>query len=179
MEAKEKILREAAKLFSKKGFTDAGTDEIILKSGTSKGLLFYHYKSKEGLLAAVLERGWEIIQANCTVDVPDKAAGMALRRLIKQLTGSLKKDYDYWKIYTAVLINHYRSDNLEITVKNPAEAYQDLTATLFAKMGRNNPERWAFSFDIHFRGLYFGYVSQPDSFPLDKGMQVMVDMFTR
>lgn len=179
MEAKEKILLEAARLFSKKGFADAGTDEIILNSGTSKGLLFYHYKSKEGLLTAVLERSWEIIAASCTVDASDKSAGIVMRKLIKQLTGSLKRNNDFWKVYTAVLLNHYRLGNLDFTASSPSEKYVEMAEGLFREMGRKNPERWAFSFDIHFKGICFGYLAEPKTFPLQKGTQVMVDMFTR
>ena len=179
MEAKEKIVQEAVRLFSAKGYSETSTDEIILNSGISKGLLFYHYKNKDGLLNAILEHGWQIIRESCSVDTTQKSAERVLRSIIKQMIISLKKDYDYWKVYTAILLNTELSKKLDINLHNPSEAYYKLTIDLFRKMGKKNPERWAFSFDIHFRGISFGYISEPKSFPLEQAKQVMIDMFTR
>jgi hypothetical protein len=46
-------------------------------------------------------------------------------------------------------------------------------------MGKMNPVRWAFFFDVQFRGMYFGYISDPKHFPLENAKKVMIDMFTR
>ena len=179
MNSKEKILQEAIRLFSAKGYSETSTDEIILNSGISKGLLFYHYKNKNGLLNAILEHAWQIIREACDIDASEKSAERALRTIIKQMTGSLKNDYDYWKVYMAVLLNTELSKKLNISLHKPSEAYYNLTVGLFRKMGKKNPERWAFSFDIHFKGITFGYISEPKSFPLEQSKQVMIDMFTR
>ena len=179
MNFKEKILQEAVRLFSVKGYSETSTDEIILNSGISKGLLFYHYKNKDGLLNAILERAWQIIRESCDIDTTEKSAERELRLIIKQMTASLKKDYGYWKVYMAILLNTELSKKLDINLYRPSEAYYNLTVDLFRKMGKKNPERWAFSFDIHFRGISFGYISEPKSFPLEQAKQVMIDMFTR
>ena len=95
------------------------------------------------------------------------------------MTAYLNKDYDYWKVYTAVLLNPELSKKLDISLHNPSEAYYNLTIGIFRKMGKKNPERWALSFDIHFRGISFGYISDPKLFPLEQAKKVMIDMFTR
>ena len=179
MKAKEKILQGAVRLFSAKGYSESSTDEIILNSGISKGLLFYHYKNKDGLLNAILEHAWKIIQETSDINTTEKTAERALRAIIKQMTTSLIKDYDYWKVYMAVLLNIELSKKLNINLYNPSEVYYNLTIDLFRKMGKKSPERWAFSFDIHLRGISFGYISDPKSFPLEQAKQVMIDMFTR
>ena len=179
MNAKEKILTEAVKLFASKGFAETGTDEIVKNSGVAKGLLFYHYKSKEGLLTAVLEQAWEIISQSCEVDIDEKAPKRSLRTLIKQMIRSLEKDFDYRKIYMAVLLNKSLTNKLDLALKNPSEAYHDEVITLFRKSGKKNPQRWTLSFDIHFKGISAGYLTDPGAFPLDEARQMMVDMFTR
>jgi len=179
MNAKEKILTEAIKLFASKGFSETGTDEIVRNSGVAKGLLFYHYKNKEGLLQAVLERAWEVIRKSCEVDIEDKSPHRTLRTLIKQMTRSLEKDYNYRKVYMAVLLNKGLSQNIHTELNNPSVAYHDVTVELFRKTGKKNPQRWALSFDIHFKGVSYGYMTEPKTFPLDEARQMMVDMFTR
>jgi len=179
MKAKEKILQEAVKLFSIKGYSETSADEIILNSGTSKGLLFYHFKNKEGLLNDVIERSWEVIQQSCVIEEPDKEAGMSIRQLIRQMTGSLKRDFHYWKVYMAVLMNQNLSNKLKTEMKDPSEAYINSVTELFEEMGKNNPERWAFSFDLHFKGIYLGFITNPKSFPLEDARQVMFALFAR
>ncbi len=179
MNAKEKLLTEAAKLFASKGFSETGTDEIVRNSGVAKGLLFYHYKSKEGLLQAVLVRAWEVIRNSCEVDIEDKSPHRTLRTLIKQMTRSLEKDHDYRKLYMAVLLNKSLTHKLDVALKNPSEAYYETIIQLFRKIGKKNPQRWALSFDIHFKGVSYGYMTEPKTFPLDDTRQMMVDMFTR
>jgi AcrR family transcriptional regulator len=179
MNAKEKILTEAVKLFAANGFTETGTNEVVRKSGVAKGLLFYHYKSKEGLLRAVIERAWEIISQSCEIEIDEKAPKRSLRILIKQMIRSLEKDYNDRKIYMAVQLNRSLVQKLETEVKDPSEAYYETIIRLFRKMGKKNPQRWALSFDIHFKGVSAGYLMDPGSFPLDEARQMMVDMFTR
>ena len=50
------ILCVAGRLFLEKGFEKTTTQEIVDETGLSKGALFHHFKSKEDILAAVLDR---------------------------------------------------------------------------------------------------------------------------
>jgi AcrR family transcriptional regulator len=49
------ILDAAYELFYKKGFARVGVDEIAAAAGVTKRTLYYHFESKDELLAAVLE----------------------------------------------------------------------------------------------------------------------------
>ena len=52
---REKILTTSEKLFIEKGFEKTTTQEIVNETGLSKGSVFHHFKSKEEILAGVLE----------------------------------------------------------------------------------------------------------------------------
>jgi len=52
---KQLILDEAYKLFRRKGFARVSMDEIAGAAGVTKRTLYYHFESKDALLAAVLE----------------------------------------------------------------------------------------------------------------------------
>lgn len=54
MTLKEKIVAEALRQFSTKGFLATSTADIIQAAGTSKGGLYNHFKSKEQLFHAAL-----------------------------------------------------------------------------------------------------------------------------
>ena len=58
-EAKERrkdILDAADELFFQKGFDGTSTNDIIDKVGIARGTLYYHFKSKEGIMDALIER---------------------------------------------------------------------------------------------------------------------------
>lgn len=49
------ILRAGLKVFAEKGFRAATMDDIALELEATKGLLYYHFRTKEDLLRAILE----------------------------------------------------------------------------------------------------------------------------
>ncbi|MCP4408297.1 MAG: TetR/AcrR family transcriptional regulator [Gammaproteobacteria bacterium] len=57
---REKILQAADKLFYLHGYNATGLDRIIREAGITKGNFYYHFKSKEALATAALERHFEI-----------------------------------------------------------------------------------------------------------------------
>jgi AcrR family transcriptional regulator len=56
MTLKNKIINETCKLFSLKGYMSTSIQDILAASGASKGGLYNHFKSKEDLFQAVLNR---------------------------------------------------------------------------------------------------------------------------
>ncbi|HXY37083.1 MAG TPA: TetR/AcrR family transcriptional regulator [Planctomycetaceae bacterium] len=52
----EEILQAAVGLFARKGFEATSTREIVEAAGVTKPMLYYYFKSKEGLCEAVLTR---------------------------------------------------------------------------------------------------------------------------
>jgi TetR/AcrR family transcriptional regulator len=59
---RETILDGALIEFAEKGFDGARIDEIALRAGVNKNLLYHHYGSKDGLFTALLERTYDTIR---------------------------------------------------------------------------------------------------------------------
>lgn len=57
------ITRAARNLFSKRGFTEASVDEIVARSGVTKGAFYHHFRSKEELFRGVLEERQQALSA--------------------------------------------------------------------------------------------------------------------
>ena len=60
---RHRILDTAYELFYRKGFGRVGVDEIATSAGVTKRTLYYHFKSKDELLASMLERHSELALA--------------------------------------------------------------------------------------------------------------------
>jgi AcrR family transcriptional regulator len=52
---RERLLQAASREIYRSGFQSAGLDKILVSAGVTKGALYYHFKSKEGLGYAVVE----------------------------------------------------------------------------------------------------------------------------
>ena len=59
---RDMILTGALAEFSQKGFDGARIDEIALRAGVNKNLLYHHFGSKDGLFSALLERTYDAIR---------------------------------------------------------------------------------------------------------------------
>lgn len=55
-ERRKEILDAADALFFQKGFDGTSTNDIIEKVGIARGTLYYHFKSKEGIMDAIIDR---------------------------------------------------------------------------------------------------------------------------
>ncbi len=53
---KNEILDIAEILFHEKGYTETTVEDILKESGIAKGTLYYHFKSKEDILLAMIDR---------------------------------------------------------------------------------------------------------------------------
>ena len=55
-ERKNEILDVAENLFMKKGFDGTSTNDILQAVGIARGTLYYHFKSKEDIMDALIHR---------------------------------------------------------------------------------------------------------------------------
>ena len=60
--SRERLLETATELFAEKGYAGTSVREIVEKAGVSKPVLYYYFKSKEGLFYAILEWAAEVQQ---------------------------------------------------------------------------------------------------------------------
>src|SRR2546421_5048512 len=54
-QARDALLTAALRVFARRGYREAGVDEIVAEAGYSKGALYWHFSGKEELLMALLE----------------------------------------------------------------------------------------------------------------------------
>jgi TetR/AcrR family transcriptional regulator len=63
LKTRTSIIGAALEEFSTKGYDGGRVDEIALKAGVNKNVLYHHFGSKDGLFTAVLEHTYESIRA--------------------------------------------------------------------------------------------------------------------
>jgi TetR/AcrR family transcriptional regulator len=90
---REKILKLAMEEFGRIGFEGARVDRIAERCSVSKNMLYYYFKSKEGLFVAVLERMYENIrdqQRDLSVRASDPL--LAIEQLVEHTFSALENN---------------------------------------------------------------------------------------
>ncbi|MGO8685239.1 MAG: TetR/AcrR family transcriptional regulator [Thermoleophilia bacterium] len=80
---RDRLFEAAVALIGERGYTGTTVDEIVERAGVAKGTVYYHFKSKAELFAALLDDGLERLATSfraATVDTPNATA--ALRALV-------------------------------------------------------------------------------------------------
>lgn len=78
-ERRNEILDAADILFGQKGFDATSTNDILEKVGIARGTLYYHFKSKEDILDALIKRYQEQIINAARAIAADKSISVPVR----------------------------------------------------------------------------------------------------
>src|SRR5213592_2456104 len=70
---RRRLVSAARTLFGAHGYTDVGTEEIVRAAGVTRGALYYQFRDKADLFAAVAEE----IEAEIAEHIAGAAAGTA------------------------------------------------------------------------------------------------------
>jgi len=128
-----KILDSALFLFAHNGVDGTSTSSIAKSAKVSEGLIFRHFKSKEGLLQAILEQGKEMIfgyvsQVELIENHEDR-----LGTLITMPFELEEEHQVFWKlVYTL----KWRSDKYDDTLSAPL---RKIVARTFKALEYENP----------------------------------------
>lgn len=156
MNKKEKIIESALKLFANQGFNGVSTAKIAKESSVSEGLIFRHFKSKKGLLDAILIE-FDIIAKELISPVLEETDGKKiLKKAISVILNIDKNDYNFWKLqYKLKIDDHYET-------RDKIQVYIDHLVYAFKSLNYKNPHKEADLLyeivDAFFRKMVYGEV---------------------
>ena len=135
---REKILKTAKELFIKNGYNATTTGDIVKYSGSSKGNLYYHFKTKENLFLEILNiedekwfTRWREEETKCQ-------SNREKFYLLNEL--AIKMD-DYYSMQTAIIefySREYESKDIEEKIKEIEQRYMDMYYDIFNAGNREN-----------------------------------------
>jgi TetR/AcrR family transcriptional repressor of nem operon len=89
---RERAVATAADLFIRRGLAQTSMDDVVRESGVAKSNIYYHFKSKEELLLAVVEHHIQAFEQGVIEPLlrqPEVSPMDALRRFLEALTTEL------------------------------------------------------------------------------------------
>lgn len=160
---REKILEKAIGLFAHQGFVSTSTQDIAKAVGMTPGVLYWHFKSKEDLLAAVLDHLLTVLFEDIThvgakIDWSDPSETLAV--LVERVSKIAEGHQDYMLLIGVV--------SAEATDTNPRieEAVRAAYRRLASLME-----------SLLVRGQARGYGHQPPMEDLECAAQIFMGLF--
>jgi AcrR family transcriptional regulator len=189
-ERREQIITAAMAVFARHGFYEARMDDIVKESGLSKGALYWYFKSKDDIIAAIMdhfiEREIEGLEAALKLDTP------ASERLL-QLSDMLVEEMRGMTELMPILYEFYAVASRKKEVRKALMRYFQPTRKLLAALiqqGIDSREFASIEADVvavdliaFFEGLLLLAVLDPKSVDLQKmgrsGVRLIVEGLRR
>ncbi len=126
-ERKTQILNAAEEVFTKKGFDEARMEDIAEKTGLSKGTLYIYFKSKDGLILAILDRMFQIeFRQLDALQLDEGGAAEAIWRLTDLLTKDILRLLRLVPIVYSFLALAFRNRYVQRALKDYLNRYINL-----------------------------------------------------
>ena len=98
---RHQLLQAAHSLFASKGYRESSTDDIARKAGLTKGAFYFHFKSKEEILLALMHRQTEGFRRLLTEKIDHLSGpGDLLRVMLKECKFESSREFrsmvDIW-----------------------------------------------------------------------------------
>lgn len=127
---RQNILEVATEEFARNGLSGARVDEIAAKTGSSKRMIYYYFKDKEGLYIAVLEEAYRKVRSTeATLDLEHLPPVEALRKLVEFTFDHHGANADFIRLVMIENIHH--GDYLA-----RSEAIQELNVSAIGEVER-------------------------------------------
>jgi AcrR family transcriptional regulator len=95
---KEKILKSAQKLFSKRGYDGTTTKELAEQAGIAEGTLFRHFANKKAILVEVATQGWVELLTDLLMELSEMASYEAISQVMYKRMLRLRENYDMMRV---------------------------------------------------------------------------------
>jgi AcrR family transcriptional regulator len=132
-DSRDEILKAAMQLFANRGFHETSMSEVAREARVSKALIFWHFKTKEELFVAVLNRLLEPY----FIDFAEEAAAMNERQQILKLVDSylsfVRDNASSVRFFLAQMLHDQRlSESLNDQVLKLYGGYRSMIVELIA-----------------------------------------------
>lgn len=158
----DRIVKAALQLFAKHGFDGTSTIKIAKKAEVSEGLIFKHFKNKQGLLNHLIDDLQERIDKNFGFILKEKDPKQILKKAIDAVFDVPKSEYTTWRLQYMLKMDKKYYD------PNQVKPFIEHAAFAFKALDYKNPMHEAFLFheilDSLFLSLIRGNIENKQQF---------------
>jgi AcrR family transcriptional regulator len=185
-ERKDQILDAAREVFTEKGFQKARMDDIVEKSGLSKGTLYWYFKSKDDIVIGIFERLFSREARDLEVLLSsDGTASYRLMQYTERVTQDVKHVLRYASMAYEFISLAFRNKYFEKAFKYYLREHMDILVPIIqggidaGEFRAVDPEEAAIAIAAIFEGtlalwVYDSDLVQPE-YHIHKSVQFLID----
>lgn len=173
---RQAILEAALAVFAQRGYAASTIDVIAKEAGTSKGLVYNYFSSKQELLKAIFE------------DILGQTEGMwqfdevstPKQKLKKLLDGTFtffSSQQQLLKLMTQLALQDDALGELRTMIDGAQSAKFAIMEPLFKEMGIRNPTLETFTLGALLDGIALGYLALKEEYPLQEIKKSIYDKY--
>ncbi|PHR91641.1 MAG: hypothetical protein COA69_10630 [Robiginitomaculum sp.] len=163
---KEKILEAALHLFAQNGFHTTSVNEIAVRAGVSKGLLYNYFDSKEEVLVTIIEQASEQMFEIARTLMSHGTYKERLGHFLDHYMNSLETHKTYFSFQLSLLFQPSLKQYVQKLLHRRIDYILQLTTEMFRKAGCEAPEQMARRFVCELDGVAVQVLSEFPGFPL-------------
>jgi AcrR family transcriptional regulator len=152
----DRILKAAKHLFARSGYENTSTVAIARDAGTSESQLMKHFGSKQGLLSAILDRGWLRIAERLGAAQRTSSPGDRLLAILEAVAIELENDAEL-KDLMMLESRRVRKDSTEVLMSDGFRKFSDGVQEILVEMRNDGMIRTDVNLDAA-RAAYIGMV---------------------
>jgi AcrR family transcriptional regulator len=171
------IMDTALELFAHKGYYPTSISMIAEKAGISKGLLYNYFESKEELILAIIEKGFNTLMESIDPDKDGFVTEEEFEFHVNENFRIMLENVDYWKLYFSTMMQPAVFKLVADKLYDFIPAIKSLMVEYFRRKGVKDPEAEASLFYAAMDGIFLNYFMDPQGFPLDKVRQIVIQRF--
>ncbi len=145
--AREKILDAAAQIASERGYEGTSISLVSDRSGFPASSIYWHFKNKDDLIAAVIERSFEAwLQALTSLEPPDENAPIEaiVTQQAKNFSSAIEVSPDFLRLGLMLGLEHRPQD------PTARRSFLKIRSQTFRNVAKNYA-RWLPDLDEHAR----------------------------
>jgi TetR/AcrR family transcriptional regulator, repressor for uid operon len=131
--SRERILLSAKHLFARNGYENTSTVAIARDAGTSESQLMKHFGSKQGLLAAILDRGWSGVMQRVQALPGDAAPSGRMLAMLEAVVIEMENDQELKGLMT-LEARRVRKDGRDVPISRSYRQFTELFDVVLNEM---------------------------------------------
>lgn len=166
----EQILNTALSLFCKKSYHSTSIEDIARQADISKGLLYHYFKSKEEVLAALVEIRINDVLVVMNVAKTNATPAQQIQHIAEGALDDVRSKPEVFRFY----LNLFTQPRLDPVVAKYTQKLMDEQAQqfkvqtkMFEALGVENPGQRSLYFSSTLQGIMLMYSTYPKNFPID------------
>lgn len=189
-ETRQQLLDAALQVFSAKGYVAARLEEIAQAAGVTRGAIYWHFKDKPGLYAALLE---SVAAASQRIQGEAAAEGgtylEVMERILVRLLSVIEEDPQVRAIFELQLFKTGAALELAAVLDDQRAAGRSMVDAITAIMAQAqaagevridlSPREAALAFLAYQNGLALMWLQDPNLFSLRTEAPVFAAMYVR